>query len=237
MNKQREALLRKVRAMLAMAQGTTNTEEAFAFLNKAQAWLVEHNISEAELSSADHEFVIHDAPAATDWEQRINLAVARLYFCRYFVVRIREQNVHSFCGEEHNVRVAQSMADYILGFVRKAVLPGAKARAGEEARLYEISFLHQSSVTVADRIRRRILASLRGHATSNGTTLPALMDAYTQSQQQIDDFLKQQFGVGAGQALSVERHDPQGLEDGDAAGNAVGLDTQVGGSPERKQIR
>lgn len=235
----RKAIIDKVRKLLAMAMGTNNTHEAMSFADRAQTMLAEHNLSTTDLEEGTPEYVVADAPAAVDWQQRVNLAVAKLYFCRYFIAEWRDgsgkqRQLHSFVGEEHNVKVSQMMADYIIKAIERMAKPGIDERIGETARLYAKSFNHQASVGVAVRIKNRILASMANGIVEEGTTLPALRSLYDKSQEELEAFLGQQFGKAAAAGVpQLDRHDPHGLEDGQQAGDSIGLEPQVGGTTTR----
>lgn len=228
----RKAIIDKIRKLLAMGN-SGNEHEAMAFLERGQAMLAEHNLTEADLGEVA-DFMVADAPAAPDWQQRINLAVAKLYFCRYFVAEWtaadgHAKQLHSFVGEEHNVRVAQMMADYIIKRIEALVLPGAELRYFDDRRLYTRSFCHQASLSVALRIKHRILASMADGIQEEGTTLPALRSLYDKAQDDLQKFLDQQFGDSSRAGVpQLDRHDPDGLEQGQAAGDSIGLDQQVG---------
>jgi hypothetical protein len=232
----RESLIRKVRALLAKAH-STDGEEAMAFLAKVQTWVVEHQITEAELTAtSDHEFVTLAQPALTVWQERVNLAVAKLYFCAYFELNVGDRVLQQFCGEEHHVVVAKAMADYIIETIERMASPGRDQRTGEDARLYDASFCEQASVVIGMRIKERILDSMGGRVKGSGTkNLPALVDAYVSAQTNAHGFLVKHYGAGYRERMpSLKRHHPQGLDDGQTAGEAIGLEPQVAASKRRR---
>lgn len=237
-----KAIIDKVRKLLAKAMGTENEHEAMAFADAAQTMLAAHNLTTADLEEV-RDFVVMDAPIAPDWEQRVNIAVAKLYFCKYFIAWVgigdKQQALHSFVGEEHNVKVAKMMADYIIAAINRMAKPGIDARRGkgEGPGHYMRSFGHQASIGVAVRIKNRILASMANGITEEGTTLPALRSLYDQSQEELEAFLGKQFGTAGRAGLpQLDRHDPVGLDDGERAGEAIGLDQQVAGTAAPKGL-
>lgn len=227
-----EKICDKIRKLLAMGS-SSNEAEAFAFLERAHAMLAEHNISIEQVLRPAHKLETDDAPMQRygyGWNQRINLAVAKLYFCTYFQLDHPDgTRRYQFVGERHNLDVAQLMASYLVGFGKRASKQSSEGLVGKEKHRHNDQFLEAFSVRVAQRIKERIESTKTHTALPGYTTLPAVLDRHQQASAEQGRWLEETMGGSANSRVpSTEVVDPAALRAGYKAGDEVGLETQIG---------
>lgn len=183
-----EAIMDRIAKLLAKAKGTTNEHEASIFMAKAAEMLAEYNLTEAMIaarqSGKDDPFVRGPygnprGASAWPWHGTMMVALGRVYFCSC----VKEgSNKFVFFGRDANVRVATSMAEYLIrtilrmareysaeGIAQEDFKRGAVARMGE--RLREL-YTEQTAVVVSANpgnlpaLYKTELAEARGFAES-----------------------------------------------------------------------
>lgn len=223
-----EDLIRKIRALRAKAEGTTNEHEAAAFAAKVQQLLSENNISEASIK-IDEEVEDVDRVwfGKTKWDaapQRKALAwaVARLYYCEAVAPR-KNGGDWSIVGKPTNVIVAREMIDYLINTTIRLSKnyngPGNKIhfRRGCFVRLTErVKELRKQQAAQAQPTY-----GLKGQATN----VPAL---YKQELTLVKDWMRSTGGFKFSKA-NIKNPSGEAFEAGREAGDKVSLATQVGG--------
>lgn len=237
----------RVRRMLEKAKAEGSTEaEAIAFTEKAQALMLEHELSLVDVQETTNqpkEEIEADSMLETDpqpWRRRLGRACAELFMCRYFYDTFSRDNEkgtkydqHTFVGKRGNITVAKVMFSYLIETVDQLARKGALAVPKNERSPYRVAFRTQASIRIGNRIGKRVDEAKQGGVikTEAGNTLPALRDQYEQASSAAANFIKQVLDVEL--TLPVRKHvDPltlhrRGAVEGDAAGREIGLDQQL----------
>lgn len=116
-------LMRKIRLLMAKAQGTDNEHEAATFAAKVQELLLENNLSASDIkmSNGDNRETVgqHDQANGKDFlrspaRRALLMAVCKFYMCSY--LRWGNERV-VIVGKPSNAEVAASMMNYLLNTV------------------------------------------------------------------------------------------------------------------------
>jgi hypothetical protein len=239
---QMDRIVERVKKLFALAGNNPNENEAAAAAEKAQAILIEHNLSMTDITNSriDDDMVIDQelVTSAYPWRRMLASAVAKMYFCKYYYIRMPGYKaVHNFVGEKHNIAVAKMMFIYLDQQIDRLAREGAKRFPASERSNYRSSFRPACSIRVSDRIDARIEAAKRGEVGAPGTAL-AVLDLYSQSQNRAAAFLAASGIKPKTRSLSVHVKHYAGTSEGFAAGDKIGLDGQVTGSaPNGKLIQ
>jgi ElaB/YqjD/DUF883 family membrane-anchored ribosome-binding protein len=245
-------VIERVQKLLNLSAENGATEaEAMSAAEKAHSILAEYNLSLSDVTtkkSGKAEFVTDDTTETADslpWRRGIAAAVAELYFCKYFFITIRKQgpktswkaDKHCFVGASHNVAVAKQMFSYIHETIHRLANENALQQPKAEQWPYRTSFKNAASVRIQSRIAKRIANAMHGKVQSeSGTNLPALLDLYTTTREQLDEYLKATVGKLKESKDRSQITHRKGAADGLAAGDKIGLDTQVETKPKRKSL-
>jgi hypothetical protein len=238
-------LLDRVRKLMALAGSNPNEHEAAAAAEKAQALLIEHNLSLSDIKTLNDDDTILDieidnsvVTPSNPWRRPLALRVAQMYFCTYYYSVRGNNNVHTFVGQRHNIDVAKMMFVYLEKTVKRLSNEGAKQFSKSEWSPYVVAFRNACSVRLCHRILDRIEAAKRGEINSESTGRALVVaDLYTKTQNALKLFIEKNVGGMRTRhsSLSTKYHS-QGGSDGYAAGGSIGLDGQVAGRANHKQI-
>jgi hypothetical protein len=240
MTKDKDAIIERVRKILALAGNNSNEAEAMVAAEKAQALLAEHNLSIADVTKksgkVDDGFIV-DEELSTDaypWRRKIAYMVARLYFSAYFFQPDKRgktmYDVHCFVGARHNIEVAKLMFHYLHTTVDRLAREGAKSIPKEQRSPYRVSFRQAATNRLCTRIQARIDEARKGGTIKGekGNTLPALASLYDTIGGKLSKFVEENVGeVKPAKERTFKRQNFQGQIDGRKAGDAIGLEAQV----------
>lgn len=236
----------RIKKLLALS-ASPNEHEAASAAEKAQALLAEHNLSMMDVKSEtknEDSFVIDTdtRSSSSPWRRRLATACATLYFCEYYYTFHYEptpkrscgyirHDIHNFVGAPHNIAVAKMMFVYLTNTVERLAREGAKTVAKGLRSGYETSFKTACTSRVCARIHKRIADAKAGGMikTEGGTNLPALADLYDRTKMQLQVFLDKQGAKLKTTNLKATLSNSLGARDGAAAGDRIGLDSQVQG--------
>lgn len=239
-----DKLLDKIRKILALAS-SPNEHEAARAMERAQAMLVEHNLSMSDVameSKAEDEVIVDGVDDKTDsvpWIRRLAMGVASLYFCKYFFSHIydprpnsnrigayKRRDRHNFVGAPHNTAVAKMMFVYLVATVDRLARDGARSVPAKEKSKYLTSFKAACAGRLCTRINERIAAAKRGELkTEGGTTLPAVI--YDDLLKKAQDFMDEKYKDMRAKKVRVTQSHAKGVSDGYNAGSSISLDGQV----------
>lgn len=240
----RAKLIDKIRKLLALSE-SPNEHEAARAAERAQAMLAEYNLSMSDVATkeTDDNFIIDGElkGGSYPWKRQLAAMVAKMYFCTYFFTQEKllrgeplidkraRYDVHHFVGAAHNVAVVKLMFKYLADTIDRLAQEAADKVPAAGRETYRSSFLWGCGMRVCRRIQDRINATRVPTRASDGSTLPALADLYDQTAAQLKAWVNQELG----ELRSSSRGrvtDARAMSDGKAAGDRVGLDTQVGSS-------
>jgi hypothetical protein len=171
-------LMRKIRLLMAKAQGTNNEHEATAFAEKVQELLLQNGLSASDINmeagqAPREEVQQHDQErGGKDFlkspARRVLLsAVCEFYMCSY--LRWGSDRV-VIIGKKSNAEVAAAMMNYLLDTVIR--LSNSYARGQTSA--VRIDFRRGCMARLADRLHTLSLERKRAAQQPTGNTLPAL---------------------------------------------------------------
>lgn len=249
----RERLLERVRKVLAYTKSENENELAAAW-GRVHVMLAEHNLTMEEVGALPHDDMGMGSVQTTKcepWRRNIGSMVGQMYFCIYFYHDAPEYgkpknrvDVHYMAGEVHNVKVAAIMFNYVCNTIealaKEAIdkLPPKVGRSGTNRKKYRETFIDACANRVCIRIKERIDAAKRGSAQDwHGNTLPVLASEYDRKLLEAKNFMDQQYGMSDNAKKEVNLPvitDMRGLREGVAAGNKIGLDTQVGHTSQKR---
>lgn len=150
-----EDIMRKVRALLALAGGTTNEAEAAAAAEKAEALMLAYNLdltrSGVKSTRSDKRF----KGGLYKWQRSLWEEIARLHFCMYWCDQGKTKGAkweHRLLGAEHNVASAGALADYLEGAINRFV----RDEYGNEPRHYFSAAANAYREGMADKLAERL---------------------------------------------------------------------------------
>ena len=120
MDARTEAVIAKVRKLLAMAQGNANEHEAALAAEKAQELLEAYNLDMAVLNKQENKHSARKDEKRNGglykWQRELWNAVATINFCKYYFYRglaAGSQYEHQIIGSHANVIGTEVMAQYL----------------------------------------------------------------------------------------------------------------------------
>ena len=121
-----EAVIARVRKLLALADNNDNEHQAEAAANKARELLEAHNLELAHVSRDTNQFAPRDqrktGGGLYKWQRELWDGVARLNFCRYWFIRGLAKGSayeHELLGSKVNVISTTLMAQYLQDTVER----------------------------------------------------------------------------------------------------------------------
>jgi len=115
-----EAVIDKVRKLLALANNNDNEHQAEAAANKARELLEAYNLDMAIVNKAHNTFAPRDKQILRGglytWQRELWYQVAQLNFCKYWYykgTKAGQQYQHEVLGSKANVIATQVMANYL----------------------------------------------------------------------------------------------------------------------------
>jgi len=124
-----EAVIEKVRKLLALAHGNDNEHQAEAAANKARELLEAHNLDMAHIAKANgggNGYAARDKQILRgglyQWQRELWNQTASLNFCKYWFIRgthVGTSYKHELLGSKVNVITTTIMAQYLEGTVER----------------------------------------------------------------------------------------------------------------------
>jgi hypothetical protein len=245
MSNTNESILRRARALNAMAKQAGSENEAMIAAEKLAAYLLQVNLDESLLED-DHPVALISKKISAKynetWRRSVYGSAAELFMCNYFYEETYQRSApinHVLIGEEHNVAVATEMGEYFEATVNR--LANEASRLNKDVTSDHTSrhrLIRSFRLAAAQRLRSRVYeytrAARRGQLkvtddTGNELRLPALQTLYERQEQLYQAYLKAHGIIF--EAASVAR-DKQlsdlGVQLGRQAGDSISFTTQVG---------
>lgn len=213
------AIVKKIRSLLAKSASTSNVHEAEVFAAKAHELLAKYNLALADIAE-------EDAPARECWEtpssvsdawvRAVWAAVAQAYFCKALEHTYGRTKKMELIGAPHNISVAVEMAKYLIKAVRRL------ARQHSRRTSHQRQFCNGASAQLAYRLEE-LMRSKQEAPSQTGTTLPAI---YDMEQRLNNDFADKKYSkIGKARAWNPRRS--TSYWNGVSAADNIGLDAQV----------
>lgn len=239
-----DAMMKRIRSLLAMSRGTANENEAAVAAQKVQELLAQFNLSIDDVEKRDASGkIVEDKDLMTSssnpWRRALALSCARLYFCDYYWQHIYADNPnrkngyvrgdkHCFIGLPHNVVVAKEMFVYLVDTVERLAADARKTKTKSvvgSLSAYEHSFRTACGTRVTNRIWQRYYEQTEPPAgLLTKTNLPAL---YTRLSAEVSDYMTKNHGELVVKKPRGKHSSLAGAMDGQKAGDRIGLDTQI----------
>lgn len=225
-------VLNRVRKMLALGNDKAASEgERDNALRMVHATLAKYNLSLGDAEVKDEKRIdssIKVSPHA--WARTVAHAIANLYFCEYFFVRGRGQEIHHyFVGRESNVITAQEMTTYAVRSINKEARAQTRLHFGDGK--FERDFCKGAAAAIWRRCAEiRKSAEAQDQSVANAGTALVLASVYKQEAERNALVIAQKHGP---------LKDPKGKQTaagftayhaGASFGNKVNLNRQVGAS-------
>lgn len=190
------ALLDKVRKLLAMAEGTTNANEADAFSRKAAELIAEHRLDPDRLAAAgDDELTVHEYPMGRGAYVRARIAllqsVAEAHGCRV-VFHAGYAGTTAYVAGFRDDLATTELLYTSLHAQASSRMAREQRSTGAATQRWRRSFLFG----FADEVRRMLDTSHRraeaGHAAAPGAA--SASPALRAREQLVDEHLERRFG-------------------------------------------
>ena len=169
-----EKIIDKIRKLLALANGDgAADQERDSALRMAHALLAKHNLSMSDTDQKQEdrkESTLDYCPHA--WARGVAMDIGKLYFCEYFIMRLRNGVRHYFVGLESNTITSQEMFKFVASSIMKEARKATKLKG--ESGSFERSFCKGAAVAVRARcyeIRKSSQDLSEETNTSTGTGL------------------------------------------------------------------
>lgn len=241
----KEKVLQRVKKMMALANDAAATEgERDNAIRMAHATLAKYNLSMAEADAAGTKseekrkgegVVGKDYP----WMRTTAGALATLFFCEYFYIRLGGGSVkHFYVGKESNVFTAQEMTQFVIRSIDREARKVAMERTGNAGGTFWRSFCKGAADTVWHRCAK-IRKEAEAAPKTPGTAL-VLASVYALEQKANVQFMSDVLGI---KDLKEGKHRERNTSfaaygAGQEFGDRVNLNKQIGGtSPDQKKIR
>ena len=222
----------KIQKLLALTESSNEHEAALA-AEKAHELLAEHNLSMAQVESANKsqkskEHVGHTSATSNlgaRWVRNLWQATARLYFCEYLYNRGNHKTYHTVIGSEANTVTACHMAEYFT----QSIVKMSKDSSSQG------SFRTGCALGLVRRINElRRLAQDKSTTATNKSNLPAL---YEQTQEQLNSYISDTWGeLKNVPSRNFSIADADAYSAGRKAANTIGLNTQTTSTKDTKVL-
>lgn len=236
------SIVARIQKLLALASSSNEHEAALA-AERAADLLQKHNLSMDELRTEDASSSIgHGTPytkAGSPWIRYLWQSVAKLNFCGYAYSTANHRTYHYVIGTQANVTATTLMAEYLTAKVYDLCTSAAATALADphdplppsEKGRFSTAFREGCGRRIALRLRRRyedlIAAPTPSTSSTNPGNLPAL---YNSHESAVADYMAETLGTAPTKARRSAVSHAQGLAQGRAAGDQVGLDTQIASS-------
>ena len=230
-------LIKRMKALLAMAMDTSSENEASIALRRLHILLAKHNVSLTDLEekeeSVDSEyFEEYNWP----WKRYVLLAVSELYFCRCYSSAVRKNYANYFVvGTESNRLVATATIAMIYQTLESQAKIECKKAHGKMNSTFCTSFKTAAALRIYHRCQELIQAAKDGSlADDDGSMLPVMLDIYNKHDLNNEAFLAD-MGLVKKKARA-RAFDAAGNAAGTKAGNNVQLSRSIQGKNATLQI-
>lgn len=224
MNNEQQKIIDRVRKMMALANNDGASEgERENALRMSYALLAKYNLTVDDLQEVEervHEFLdsVHAA-----WSRQIANAIAKLFFCNYYVSHPNGKIRHNFVGKASNAVTASLISDYVMRSVRREA--GRQAAAGGYSNAWKLGFCKGAMNNIIRRCKE--MRAEQETTPVAGTSL-AVIDLYKSEQAVNEAFIRKMLGRDLGTSKGVMKKATVGFVEGVTYANKINLNAQVG---------
>lgn len=221
-----DKVIGRIKKMIALGNDSAATEgERETALRMAYNLLARHNLSLDDLP-ADQVNEVRERQdieiSADTWARSVAQSVAKLFFCKYFLMKTRTsgKDKHCFVGRQSNVVTTRAMAEYIIKSLKREASVRYKSATTPQGRSF--------CVGATDIIRKRVTEMLASDTESTRGNALVLINLHEKENDENSKWLE-----AAGMSLSPmkARADnslrANAFYDGREYGKSVSLNQQV----------
>ena len=216
----------RIQKLIAMANNNPNESEASVAMERAYKLLAKHNLSMSSIEDKGAEAEcgenFNTVTNGGPWARAISAGIAELYFCSFFYSKLQgRKEFHNFVGLEHNVALAQQIANTVLSIIHKEA---KKASNGSTPFLN--SFRNAASYRIHARCKELIKEAKAGELQEDGESVGTgmmLASVYETEQNRIEAYNKRMNPSLKTKTSRARSTNSSGSAAGSAAGNRVGL--------------
>ncbi len=228
---EKSELIERIRKLFAMSQDTSSPAEAAIAARRCRSLMDEHGVTADDLERArDGSGTLgiderHHGTAL--WIHVMALGVGEFNDC---IAGSKRGGIVRFKGFDVDTMAAHMMLEYLRDAGESAVLK-YRIQNGINDRTGETDFLRAFAVKVQDRLRQMAAERMAAAKSDAATGSPGALVIVGKA-----DLVKSEFGAQKVRHSAGQNRNPDAVRAGFAAGNAVGLNPQVGDRPSQKQI-
>ena len=228
-----QKILEKIQKLMSLAD-SPNESEAQSAMDKAQALMVQYNISISDISVSDEsndiiEDSIKETGRLSSWESVLMSAVAKVNYCDAFVTRSRRAGKTKLVmvGKPHHVAIAKAMFDYLSATVeRECKRVKTENPIDTVGRSWSASFKLGCASRIASRLKEKMESMKSQGIPEVAVTALVVVDSFRKADQDIQKY-HAQAGRKFGKASKCSFSNGAGYSAGQSAGNSVSLNAQV----------
>jgi hypothetical protein len=153
-------VLERIKKMLALSNDSGATEaERETALRMAYNTLAKYNLSLSDLPSEQDAEVRErqDVVISADrWARNLSMAVAKLFFCKYFYSQTGTsgKDKHCFVGRQSNVITAKYMSEYLIKSVKREASKRYKSPTSPEGRSFCVGTVRSIGARVEQMLQQ-----------------------------------------------------------------------------------
>lgn len=153
-------VLERIKKMLALSddKGATEAERETA-LRMAYNTLAKHNLAISDLPTeqSNETRERQDVVISADrWARNLSMAVAKLFFCKYFYSQTGTsgKDKHCFVGRQSNVITAKYMSEYLIKAIKREASKRYKSPTSPDGRSFCVGTVRSIGDRVMDMLQQ-----------------------------------------------------------------------------------
>ena len=231
-------IIRKLKSLLAMSNDKSSEHESMIAARQLHSLLAKHNMSMDSLDEVEEE-VGEDCEEfkAPPWKRNTALAIAKLYFCEVYYVRLASGKAKIFfVGKESNRTFALYVFKMVTSSVEREARKESRKVYGKENCAFVNSFWTGAMSRIIERTRDLIAQAKEGSLQDDeGNTLPAMVNIYEKNSAEVQDWLDANKNLRTSKSKTTIK-DAEGYSRGQAAGDRAQLSRAIQGKSATLQI-
>ena len=220
-------IIAKMKKMLALAS-SSNEHEALAATRQLHVLLARHNISIDTLNK-EEETVGQEPELVSDkpWKRQVAMAIARLYFCEFYIDHGKGKINYFFVGTEANRNFAICIFKMVVKTVEQESRRECTKLYGKRNSSFCNSFRNGAMVRIRERCKELICDAKEGRLEDEeGTLLPVLLSTYDSHKKDALDWLAKNTNLVM-KKCTMKSNNAQGFMAGQEAGGRVQLSRAI----------
>lgn len=231
--------IEKLRKLLALTE-SNNEHEALAAARRLHSLLAKHNMSMTDLERNEDNVGQESLTTVTrPWKSLVAQSIARLYFCEFYMSRMRNTNkaMHIFVGTEANRMFAMHIFQMVVGTVERESRRESKKLYGKENSTFVNSFWTGAQIRIAERCNELIRSAKEGSLQDeDGSLLPVMLSTYEQSSKLVTNWIADNVAGLKTKPTRTKAEDGAGYAAGQSTGDKVQLSRALQGKNSTKLL-